>query len=201
MFLHPTSAFGRFKMSTHKALKIYLVVTHCLQACYVYVNTKQLIIFIQRVMCCCWCVRWILSAPLFYFPKVNCLITGWIYQCCPTFLRLSQEREEKVRLQAQIKRLWEDNQRLQEESQTSAAKLKKFTEWVFNTIDMNWLRPAHFISHTHVHICIHQHTQSGWRGRGRGIDTEKKLRTRKVETCWTDVEPSDHLPLASNISG
>ncbi|MEQ2180967.1 hypothetical protein GOODEAATRI_006678, partial [Goodea atripinnis] len=36
-----------------------------------------------------------------------------------------------------IKRLWEDNQRLQEESQTSAAKLKKFTEWVFNTIDMN----------------------------------------------------------------
>lgn len=55
----------------------------------------------------------------------------------PTFLHLPQEREEKVRLQAQIKRLWEDNQRLQEESQTSAAKLKKFTEWVFNTIDMN----------------------------------------------------------------
>lgn len=48
-----------------------------------------------------------------------------------------QEREEKARLQAQIRRLWEDNQRLQEESQTSAAKLKKFTEWVFNTIDMN----------------------------------------------------------------
>uniref|UniRef100_A0A8D3CI88 Signal-induced proliferation-associated 1 like 1 n=1 Tax=Scophthalmus maximus TaxID=52904 RepID=A0A8D3CI88_SCOMX len=47
------------------------------------------------------------------------------------------EREEKLRLQTQIKRLWEDNQRLQEESQTSAAKLKKFTEWVFNTIDMN----------------------------------------------------------------
>ncbi|KAA8583035.1 hypothetical protein FQN60_015581, partial [Etheostoma spectabile] len=40
-----------------------------------------------------------------------------------------KEREEKVRLQGQIKRLWEDNQRLQEESQTSAAKLKKFTEW------------------------------------------------------------------------
>ncbi|KAF0023719.1 hypothetical protein F2P81_024349 [Scophthalmus maximus] len=48
-----------------------------------------------------------------------------------------KEREEKLRLQTQIKRLWEDNQRLQEESQTSAAKLKKFTEWVFNTIDMN----------------------------------------------------------------
>lgn len=48
-----------------------------------------------------------------------------------------QEREEKLKLQAQIKRLWEDNQRLQEESQNSAAKLKKFTEWVFNTIDLN----------------------------------------------------------------
>uniref|UniRef100_A0A8C2WP69 Signal-induced proliferation-associated 1 like 1 n=1 Tax=Cyclopterus lumpus TaxID=8103 RepID=A0A8C2WP69_CYCLU len=50
---------------------------------------------------------------------------------------VAQERDEKMRLQGQIKRLWDDNQRLQEESQTSAAKLKKFTEWVFNTIDMN----------------------------------------------------------------
>ncbi|XP_022518991.2 signal-induced proliferation-associated 1-like protein 1 isoform X2 [Astyanax mexicanus] len=50
---------------------------------------------------------------------------------------LKKEREEKLKLQAQIKRLWEDNQRLQEESQNSAAKLKKFTEWVFNTIDLN----------------------------------------------------------------
>uniref|UniRef100_A0A8C8FC21 Signal-induced proliferation-associated 1 like 1 n=1 Tax=Oncorhynchus tshawytscha TaxID=74940 RepID=A0A8C8FC21_ONCTS len=50
---------------------------------------------------------------------------------------LKKEREEKQRLHLQIKRLWEDNQRLQEESQSSAAKLKKFTEWVFNTIDMN----------------------------------------------------------------
>ncbi|KAM9435684.1 signal-induced proliferation-associated 1-like protein 1 isoform 2-T6 [Clarias gariepinus] len=50
---------------------------------------------------------------------------------------LKKEREEKLKLQSQIKRLWEDNQRLQEESQNSAAKLKKFTEWVFNTIDLN----------------------------------------------------------------
>ncbi|KAK1888804.1 Signal-induced proliferation-associated 1-like protein 1 [Dissostichus eleginoides] len=50
---------------------------------------------------------------------------------------LKKEREEKLRLQGQVKRLWEDNQRLLEESQTSATKLKKFTEWVFNTIDMN----------------------------------------------------------------
>ncbi|KAG5846874.1 hypothetical protein ANANG_G00119600 [Anguilla anguilla] len=50
---------------------------------------------------------------------------------------LKKEREEKAKLQAQIQTLWEDNQRLQEEAQNSAAKLKKFTEWVFNTIDMN----------------------------------------------------------------
>uniref|UniRef100_A0A665U6N4 Signal-induced proliferation-associated 1 like 1 n=1 Tax=Echeneis naucrates TaxID=173247 RepID=A0A665U6N4_ECHNA len=62
--------------------------------------------------------------------SVKILVSGLIHSSL-------QEREEKVRLQSQIKRLWEDNQRLQEESQTSAAKLKKFTEWVFNTIDMN----------------------------------------------------------------
>ncbi|XP_036405692.1 signal-induced proliferation-associated 1-like protein 1 isoform X2 [Megalops cyprinoides] len=50
---------------------------------------------------------------------------------------LKKEREEKAKLQAQIQSLWEDNQRLQEESQNASAKLKKFTEWVFNTIDMN----------------------------------------------------------------
>lgn len=78
-----------------------------------------------------------------------------------------QEREEKVRLQAQIKRLWEDNQRLQEESQTSAAKLKKFTEWVFNTIDMNW-PPARFSPHMHTHKRIQQHTP------GRSLDGEQR---------------------------
>lgn len=49
----------------------------------------------------------------------------------------SQEKQDKVVLQAQIQSLREDNQRLQEESQSASAKLKKFTEWVFNTIDMN----------------------------------------------------------------
>uniref|UniRef100_A0A8C7XIU2 Signal-induced proliferation-associated 1 like 1 n=1 Tax=Oryzias sinensis TaxID=183150 RepID=A0A8C7XIU2_9TELE len=65
--------------------------------------------------------------PRLVFLSELCSMSGF---CLP-------EREEKLRLQSQIKRLWEDNQRLQEESQTSAAKLKKFTEWVFNTIDMN----------------------------------------------------------------
>uniref|UniRef100_A0A8C9RZD2 Signal induced proliferation associated 1 like 1 n=1 Tax=Scleropages formosus TaxID=113540 RepID=A0A8C9RZD2_SCLFO len=48
-----------------------------------------------------------------------------------------QEKEDKAMLQVQIQSLREDNQRLQEESQSASAKLKKFTEWVFNTIDMN----------------------------------------------------------------
>ncbi|XP_036397637.1 signal-induced proliferation-associated 1-like protein 1 [Megalops cyprinoides] len=50
---------------------------------------------------------------------------------------LKKEKEDKATLQAQIQNLREDNQRLMEESQNASAKLKKFTEWVFNTIDMN----------------------------------------------------------------
>lgn len=49
-----------------------------------------------------------------------------------------QEKDAKASLQAQIQGLREDNQRLLEESYSASAKLKKFTEWVFNTIDMNW---------------------------------------------------------------
>lgn len=48
-----------------------------------------------------------------------------------------QEKDAKATLQAQIESLREDNQRLVEESYSASAKLKKFTEWVFNTIDMN----------------------------------------------------------------
>ncbi|CAB1330864.1 unnamed protein product [Coregonus sp. 'balchen'] len=50
---------------------------------------------------------------------------------------LNKEKDAKVSLQAQIESLKEHNQRLQEESYSASAKLKKFTEWVFNTIDMN----------------------------------------------------------------
>ncbi|XP_062862782.1 signal-induced proliferation-associated 1-like protein 1 [Trichomycterus rosablanca] len=50
---------------------------------------------------------------------------------------LKKEKDVKVSLQAQIQSLRADNQRLQEESHNASAKLKKFTEWVFNTIDMN----------------------------------------------------------------
>ncbi|KAJ7989108.1 hypothetical protein DPEC_G00316110 [Dallia pectoralis] len=50
---------------------------------------------------------------------------------------LSKEKDAKASLQTQIQSLREDNQRLQEESYSASTKLKKFTEWVFNTIDMN----------------------------------------------------------------
>ncbi|KAK1894371.1 Signal-induced proliferation-associated 1-like protein 1 [Dissostichus eleginoides] len=50
---------------------------------------------------------------------------------------LNREKDAKVSLQVQIQSLREDNQRLVEESYSASAKLKKFTEWVFNTIDMN----------------------------------------------------------------
>ncbi|XP_019725799.1 signal-induced proliferation-associated 1-like protein 1 isoform X1 [Hippocampus comes] len=50
---------------------------------------------------------------------------------------LKKEKDSKASLQIQIQGLREDNQRLLEESYSASAKLKKFTEWVFNTIDMN----------------------------------------------------------------
>ncbi|NP_001394343.1 signal-induced proliferation-associated 1-like protein 1 isoform 8 [Mus musculus] len=50
---------------------------------------------------------------------------------------LKKEKEDKAQLQAEVEHLREDNLRLQEESQNASDKLKKFTEWVFNTIDMS----------------------------------------------------------------
>ncbi|KAM9293844.1 signal-induced proliferation-associated 1-like protein 1 [Gastrophryne carolinensis] len=50
---------------------------------------------------------------------------------------LQKEKEDNANLQAEVRLLREDNLRLQEESQNASAKLKKFTEWVFNTIDMS----------------------------------------------------------------
>lgn len=48
---------------------------------------------------------------------------------------LRKEKEDKAMLQAEVHHLRHDNLRLQEESQTAAAQLRKFTEWFFNTID------------------------------------------------------------------
>ncbi|XP_066536163.1 signal-induced proliferation-associated 1-like protein 2 isoform X1 [Hoplias malabaricus] len=48
---------------------------------------------------------------------------------------LIKEKEDKAILQVEVQHLRQDNMRLQEESQTAAAQLRKFTEWFFNTMD------------------------------------------------------------------
>ncbi|XP_067682950.1 signal-induced proliferation-associated 1-like protein 2 isoform X2 [Haliotis asinina] len=48
---------------------------------------------------------------------------------------LDKERREKSALENEVQQLRSDNVRLQEESQTAAAQLRRFTEWFFNTID------------------------------------------------------------------
>ncbi|KAM6176617.1 signal-induced proliferation-associated 1-like protein 2 isoform 2-T2 [Erethizon dorsatum] len=48
---------------------------------------------------------------------------------------LRKEKQDKAVLQAEVQHLRQDNRRLQEESQTAAAQLRRFTEWFFNTVD------------------------------------------------------------------
>uniref|UniRef100_A0A8C5GMF5 Signal induced proliferation associated 1 like 2 n=1 Tax=Gouania willdenowi TaxID=441366 RepID=A0A8C5GMF5_GOUWI len=50
-------------------------------------------------------------------------------------LDLRKEKEDKAMLQEEVQHLRQDNMRLQEESQTAAAQLRKFTQWFFHTID------------------------------------------------------------------
>ncbi|KAG9344323.1 hypothetical protein JZ751_010992 [Albula glossodonta] len=48
---------------------------------------------------------------------------------------LRKEKEDKAVLQVEVQHLRQDNMRLQEESQTATAQLRKFTDWFFHTID------------------------------------------------------------------
>ncbi|KAM5235636.1 signal-induced proliferation-associated 1-like protein 2 isoform 2-T2 [Ctenodactylus gundi] len=48
---------------------------------------------------------------------------------------LRKEKQDKAVLQAEVQHLRQDNRRLQEESQTAAAQLRRFTEWFFSTVD------------------------------------------------------------------
>ncbi|BFZ07123.1 hypothetical protein BsWGS_10162 [Bradybaena similaris] len=48
---------------------------------------------------------------------------------------LDKAHHEKTAMEAEIQELRADNVRLQEESQTAATQLRRFTEWFFNTID------------------------------------------------------------------
>lgn len=66
-------------------------------------------------------------------------ITGKVNQLETILIQLQddlrKEKEDKEMLQVEVHHLRQDNMRLQEESQTAAAQLRKFTEWFFNTID------------------------------------------------------------------
>ncbi|XP_075059604.1 signal-induced proliferation-associated 1-like protein 2 [Mixophyes fleayi] len=48
---------------------------------------------------------------------------------------LLKEKEDKAMLQAEVHHLRQYNIRLQEESQTASAQLRKFREWFFNSVD------------------------------------------------------------------
>ncbi|XP_031418467.1 signal-induced proliferation-associated 1-like protein 2 isoform X2 [Clupea harengus] len=48
---------------------------------------------------------------------------------------LRKEQQDKAMLQEQVQHLRQDNMRLHEESQTSAAQLRRFTEWFLNSMD------------------------------------------------------------------
>uniref|UniRef100_A0A8B9HFY5 Signal induced proliferation associated 1 like 2 n=1 Tax=Astyanax mexicanus TaxID=7994 RepID=A0A8B9HFY5_ASTMX len=50
-------------------------------------------------------------------------------------VKTEDEKEDKAILQVEVQHLRQDNMRLQEESQTAAAQLRKFTNWFFNTMD------------------------------------------------------------------
>ena len=49
--------------------------------------------------------------------------------------RLNSEAKEKTHLAEEVAALREENLRLQEESQSAAQQLKKFTDWFFQAID------------------------------------------------------------------
>ncbi len=49
--------------------------------------------------------------------------------------RLRSEEDRRQALEAEIRRLRDDNMRLQGESQTAAQQLKRFTDWFFQTIE------------------------------------------------------------------
>ncbi|XP_064421178.1 signal-induced proliferation-associated 1-like protein 1 isoform X2 [Latimeria chalumnae] len=73
--------------------------------------------------------------------KLSPTLTSKVNELEATLMKLQEdlkkEKQDKANLEAEVQHLREDNMRLLEESQNASAKLKKFTEWVFNTIDMN----------------------------------------------------------------
>jgi signal-induced proliferation-associated 1 like protein 1 len=49
--------------------------------------------------------------------------------------RVLRETKRRKSLEVAVKRLTEENRRLQDESQQAVLQLKRFTEWFFQTVD------------------------------------------------------------------
>lgn len=49
--------------------------------------------------------------------------------------RVMKETKRRKSLEVAVKRLTEENRRLQDESQQAVLQLKRFTEWFFQTVD------------------------------------------------------------------
>jgi len=49
--------------------------------------------------------------------------------------RLMKETQRRVSLEQEVHSLRDENRRLQQESQSAAQQLRRFTEWFFQTID------------------------------------------------------------------
>ncbi|XP_035256149.1 signal-induced proliferation-associated 1-like protein 2 isoform X2 [Anguilla anguilla] len=82
---------------------------------------RQLQYDLQKVradsFCVCMCFR--------------CVCVFQVEVCVCVF----QEKEDKAVLEEEVQHLRQDNMRLQEESQTATAQLRKFTDWFFHSTD------------------------------------------------------------------
>ncbi|XP_071398361.1 signal-induced proliferation-associated 1-like protein 2 [Centroberyx affinis] len=67
------------------------------------------------------------------------LLTGKVSQLEQILMQLQfdlrKEQQDKVELQQQVQLLRRDNQRLHEESRTAANQLRRFTDWVLQSVD------------------------------------------------------------------
>ncbi|XP_029648674.1 signal-induced proliferation-associated 1-like protein 2 isoform X2 [Octopus sinensis] len=55
---------------------------------------------------------------------------------------LDKEKQKNSQYESEITKLRAENQRLQDESQTAATELRRFTEWFFNIVDKNCLQQS-----------------------------------------------------------
>lgn len=55
-------------------------------------------------------------------------------QICELELQLSREAEKRLNLEKEVKRLQEENRKLQDQASAAVQQLRKFTEWFFKNV-------------------------------------------------------------------